>query len=124
MGMTLVLASALAMQSAGQPAVDASAVDQVDVAYQELNDGRNVDAVDKLEASALVREGDPAALINLGTAYARKGNLDKARDCYKAALASDDRYVLELQDGSWIDSRRAARKALNVLADGQSLALR
>jgi len=67
---------------------------------------------------------DPAAQINLGTAMARLGQRDAARDHYRVALSSRDRYDLELADGRWMDSRAAARLAIARLAKNQALALR
>ncbi|MCX7864285.1 MAG: tetratricopeptide repeat protein [Novosphingobium sp.] len=124
MSIALLLAGALAVQSADQLTVNAAVIEEVDVAYQALAEGRNRDAVAALEDSDLVRKGDPAALINLGTAHARLGRIDRARQYYKAAIASEERYVLELQDGSWVDSRRAAMMASQALARGGNLALR
>jgi tetratricopeptide (TPR) repeat protein len=124
MHIALVLAAALTFQADDQLTVNAPSVDQVDVAYQELVEGKNAEAVAKLEASPLVEDGDPAALINLGTAYARLGRLDEARTCYKAARTSNDRYFLELADGQWVDSRRAASMASSALRRGEVLALR
>ncbi len=43
---------------------------------------------------------------------------------YMAALASESRYDLQLADGRWMDSRRAARLALEKASRGQELALR
>jgi Tfp pilus assembly protein PilF len=124
MGISLLIAAALATQPAGETTVNAPAIDSVDVAYEELRDGRNADAMAKLENSRLIEQHDPAALINLGTAYARTGNLEKARDCYHAAMMSDERYVLELANGRWIDSRRVAKMASEALTDGKILAIR
>jgi tetratricopeptide (TPR) repeat protein len=124
MSVAILLAGALAAQSADQLTVNAPAFDQVDVAYEELRAGRNLAALEELEASPLVQERDPSALINLGTAYARLGKTEKAKECYRAAMSSDDRYVVELADGTWIDSRRAAFKAADALSRSEILALR
>lgn len=117
MGAMLILAAAMATSS--PPAVEA-----LDVAYMELSNGKAAEAVEKLEASKLVDAGDPAALINLGTAYARTGDFAKARECYNAAMASDERYILELGNGRWVDSRDAAMMASDALARGEVLARR
>jgi len=124
MSVSLLLAGALAAQSASQLTVNAPAMDQVDVAYEELSQGMNLEAVNELEGSALVMAEDPAALLNLGTAYARLGHMEKARESYRTAMSSDERYVLELADGSWVDSRRAAKMAADALSRGTVLALR
>lgn len=122
MALSIFLAAALAAQSAMPAADHASNVEDVDVAYTELADGRDAEALRKLEQSDLVQAGDPAALINLGTAYARAGEEAKARDSFAAAMASRDRYVLELADGTWVESQIAARMANAALSTGTVLA--
>lgn len=122
MGLAIILAAALAAQPAIPAADTASNVENVDVAYTELADGRDAEALHKLEQSALVQAGDPAALINLGTAYARAGEEAKARASFAAAMASRDRYVLELADGTWVESKVAARMASAALGTGAVLA--
>ncbi|MEZ4703516.1 MAG: tetratricopeptide repeat protein [Rhodothermales bacterium] len=121
---SLLAASALFAQSADQIANAGASVERVDVAYEELMAERNREAVEHILASPLDDEGDPAALINLGTAYARLGETEKALHCFETAINSDTRYMLELSDGTWMDSRRAARKAAQVLMNGETLALR
>ena len=90
-------------------------VEQRDVAYDVLAAGGNAEAVRVLEMLRRDNPDDPALLINLGTAYAETGDLSKAEEAYRAAASSDERYSLELADGTWIDSRRAARQALREL---------
>jgi Tfp pilus assembly protein PilF len=113
----IALAAALAvvLSPAAAMADPAAASDRVDVAFDALSQGHTVDAVDQLRRSDAVKAGDPAALINLGTAYARQGRIAEARAAYRAAMASDTRYDLELSDGSWSDSREAAKMALDKL---------
>ena len=121
---SILAASAAMAQPADQVATARTNVDHVDVAYEELMKDRNREAVEQILASGLDDQGDPAALINLGTAYARLGDAEKARACFKAAANSDTRYMLELSDGRWMDSRRAARKAAQALTNAEALALR
>ncbi len=56
--------------------------------------------------------------------HKRLGQAAKAQASSRAAISSDSRYDLELADGSWMDSRRAARLALRQLDSGQVLSLR
>ncbi len=93
-----------------------------DVAYETLSAGHASEAVVALEALRADNPDDPALLINLGSAYADMGDLERAEQAYRAAMDSDQRYNLELADGSWVDSRRAARQALLDL-DQSRLAL-
>lgn len=95
----------------------------VDTAYEELAAGRTEGAIASLEASLRETPGDPALLINLGTAYARAGRMEEARDAFRAAIAAEDRYRVQLADGSWEDSRKIARMALDSL-DRTALAQR
>ena len=86
-----------------------------DAAYEELTQGETDAAITRLEANLAQNPEDPALLINLGSAWAVRGDKDKAADYYRAAARSDVRYQLELADGEWIDSRAAARLALRTL---------
>src|SRR5690606_12298099 len=86
--------------------------EQIDVAFEALAEGRTADAMVQLQASHEQQASDPAVLINLGTAYARQGRIEEARQMFQAAMTSSERYELELADGSWVDSRVAARMAL------------
>ena len=96
----------------------------VDVGYAELASGHPEQAIAKIRANRAIEQGDPAALINLGSAHARLGRTDKAERLYKAAILSDTRYDLMLASGEWMDSRQAARLAIAALRDGKVLALR
>jgi hypothetical protein len=124
MTISLLLAGALLTPAAEQTTVYGAEPMGADVAYAEMMAGQNSRAVERIKATGLDRVGDPAALINLGTAYARMGDKRVALDCYKSAIMSQDRYDLELSDGRWMDSRAAARLAVAKLAQGQLLALR
>ena len=128
MAATFLFAGVLMAQAAGAVVSagieSAQSLDRVDVGYTELAQGRPQDAITRIRGNSSLEASDPAALINLGAAFARLGQADKAEASYLAAIASDKRYDLELADGSWMDSRRAARLALRRLDSGQALALR
>ena len=75
-----------------------------------------------LKGSEVTRNGsddDPALLINLAVAHARRGDEERARDLFEAAMAHDERAELETIDGRWVDSRVLARKGLAMLARGE-----
>ncbi len=115
----------LMLAQAATPAITVEGEgDRIDVAYQELAEGRPGDALTKLHGTSAALQGDPSALINLGTAYARLGQSDKARDLYRTAIASRVRYDLQLSDGTWLDSRRAARLAGQRLGTERLLVVR
>lgn len=99
-------------------------VDSIDVAFEELARGDPVAAIERIKANREISANDPAALINLGTAHARIGQRLEAESYYRAAIASSERYDLELDDGTWMDSRRAARIAIDRLQQRQALAPR
>ncbi|QGN53386.1 hypothetical protein [Novosphingobium sp. Gsoil 351] len=123
MATTLLLAGLMLAQSA--PAITVEAQPGLDqVGYQALSAGRPDLAIERISADPVMSASDPAALINLGTAYARTGDRTAALARYKAALTSRDRYDLELADGRWLDSRAAARLAILMLERGKALALR
>ena len=83
--------------------------------YDALVAGQNELALQQLEAAEKVDANDPARLINLGQVYARMGRTgDAARMCM-AAMQSDRDFDLVLADGSVVNSRHAANKALQNL---------
>ena len=109
-----IILAALVLAQAG-PANRDSTVGQADAAYEQLVAGENEQAIAHLEAALEETPDDPAVLINLGTAYSRAGDLEKARAAFRAAVESESRYRVELADGSWEDSRTIARLALSSL---------
>lgn len=117
-------ASLLMSQALVPPVQVEEAPATVDVAYAELSRGDAMAAIARIRASREVSVDDPAALINLGTAHARLGKWRKAEKLYRAAIASNERYELELADGTWMDSRRAARLAIAELQRAETLAVR
>lgn len=124
MAISLLFAGALLAQ-AGTATITVDAdVRQIDVAYQELSQGQNEAAIAKLEGNRALRAGDPSTLINLGSAYARVGRKSEAQSQYLAAIASRDNYEVQLADGSWMNSRQAARTAAKRLHRNQILVLR
>lgn len=123
--MLVTLLAAAAAAAVPGPIVTVEADrDRVDVGYVELSEGRPADAIERILANPTLEADDPAALINLGTANARLGRRGEALGYYRAAMVSRIRYDLELADGTWLDSRRAARVAARLLDRGQLLALR
>ncbi len=124
MAISGIVAAAL-MGAASLPAVPAEReVDRIDVAFEELARGDPVAAIERIRSNRELSANDPAALINLGTAHARMGQRVEAESYYRAALMSRQRYALELADGTWMDSRRAARLAMDRLQQRQALAPR
>lgn len=93
-------------------------VEQVDVAYEELMAGRSEAAIAQIEAAQGEAAEHPAALINLGVAYARRGDAAQARRLFQRAAAASERYQLETSGGTWIDSKALARRALAALDQG------
>ena len=121
---TLILAGLMFAQAV-QPAITVeSTSDRLDVGYRELVQQRPAQAIERIAANRSLDADDPAALINLGSAKARLGNSSAAVDHYRSAIVSRPRYDLELADGTWMDSRAAARLAIRMLAKGETLALR
>ncbi|GAA3802084.1 hypothetical protein GCM10022600_25320 [Qipengyuania pelagi] len=85
---------------------------------QELVEGRDAAAIRAIGADADQAAKDPALLINLAIAHARRGDDARARDLFEAAMMHDDRAELETADGKWVDSRALARKGLAMLDRG------
>lgn len=127
MSLTALTAAVLMGQSAFSLAVDRAPIDATevkDVAYSELAAGRTQEAMQKLEAAGAAKSDDPATLINLGAAYARAGMSAKALSAYRAAVTTPVRYDLQLADGTWVDSRFAARRAMHSMMAANSMASR
>jgi len=82
---------------------------------QELVDGRNAAAI---RAIGDLDGADPAKLINLAIAHARRGEAERARDLFEAVLTQGERVELETADGRWVDSRALARKGIAMLETG------
>jgi Flp pilus assembly protein TadD len=120
---TLALAAlAAAAQLTSTPGAEPSGIEQHEVAYEAIAAGRADDAIRALEAQLAKNPHDPALLINLGAAYAKRGDAERAARAYQAAIDSDTRYELELADGTWTDSRQAARLGLETLQRNAQLA--
>lgn len=124
MSATLFFAAALMAQAPATLTVPAPSVESSDVGYHEIMAGRPRAAIERIERSDLIRQRDPLALINLGTAYKLIGDKDRAATLYRSAVTSDERYDVQLSDGRWIDSKRAASIAMSRLASNEVLALR
>lgn len=116
----ILLAQAPIVAASHQPADS----DRVDVAHDELLAGLPGQAEARIEANRELDTQDPARLINLGAAYAAQGRAADAEAMFKGAILSEQRFELELADGSWIDSRQAARIALADLKRSNRLANR
>lgn len=125
MSATLVLAAlAAAAQLTSIPGAEPVVTEQHEVAYEQIATGKIDEAIRAIEAQLATNPDDPALLINLGAAYARKGDTARATKAFHDAINSDTRYELELSDGTWADSRQAARRALaTVQRDAQLAAL-
>ena len=112
-----LIASALfaAAQLTSTPGAEPITIELREVAYEEIAARKTDEAIDMIETRLAVDPADPALLINLGAAYARKGDAMRAAHGFQAAIDSDTRYELELADGRWVESRYAARHALQTL---------
>jgi tetratricopeptide (TPR) repeat protein len=106
--MSLLVAAAILVTAPAAP------VAQVDAAYDDLVANRDREAIARIEASA----EHPAALINLGIAYARQGDRERAREAFERASRFDQRAHLETAEGEWVDSRKLALRALAGLDRG------
>lgn len=89
------------------------------LAAASLADGESVRAIAVLKTALEKAPGDPALLINLGIAYAQSGSDAEARASFEAAMSARDSVELETANGTAIDSRRLARRALGMLERGE-----
>lgn len=116
--------AAMMLQAISVPGFDEPVYAETDVGFEELTQGRAADAIETIRANDELAADDPSALINLGTAHKRMGQNEKAMEYYLAAANSDRRYELELSDGRWMDSKRAATLAIRSLATQRTFAAR
>lgn len=123
MGTLALVAGILLAQGTPTIVAQAPQADAVEVGYVALRQGNPAEAIARISANPRLGD-DPAALINLGTAHARLGNSERAQACYRAAIVSHDRYDVQLADGSWMDSRAAAREAISRVGRTEMLAVR
>ena len=106
-------------QAADTGAALASAGEGGELAAQTLAAGREDEALAVLQRASAADPHDAAVLINLGIAYAHKGEDAKARAAFEAALTCHEVVELDTADGTATDSRRLARKALRMLDRGE-----
>lgn len=104
---------------ADAPAAQLQAAPESDLAAQTLAAGREDEALAVLQRAAAADPHDPAVLINLGIAYAHKGEDAKARAAFESALTCHEVVELDTADGTATDSRRLARKAIRMLERGE-----
>ena len=124
MAATMLIAAVLMVQAPAEAIMVDGNVERIYVGYEELMAGRPDAAIARISLNSASASQDPAVLINLGSAYARLGQIKQARSQYRAAMISTERFDLELADGRWMDSRRAARLAESMLDQGEVIALR
>lgn len=91
----------------------------VDAAYEEVTASQNADAIARIEAAGTVAHAHPAQLINLGIAYAREGDTERARALLQRAANAEELYSLETASGEWTNSRVLAQRALASLESGR-----
>jgi hypothetical protein len=89
------------------------------LASDTLSDGDTARAIQMLRAELRDNPTDPAIMINLGIAQAQAGDEVRARELFRAAMASREVLELETADGRTTDSRRLARNALAMLERGE-----
>ncbi|AKH43941.1 cytochrome c-type biogenesis protein CcmH/NrfG [Altererythrobacter atlanticus] len=122
---SMIMAAMLAAQGVTvSPLLETDTIQQKDAAFEDIAAGKADSAIILLKAGLVEEPGDPALLINLGAAYEQTGDLESAARAYRAAMDSRTRYQLELADGRWMDSRRAAQIALSKLEMTGTIALR
>jgi Tfp pilus assembly protein PilF len=83
--------------------------------FEALMANDNERALRQLLSERSIPRSDPARLINLGRAYARLGDVAKARESFEAAVNCKDDFDLVLSDGSIMNSRKAAKIAIRDL---------
>jgi tetratricopeptide (TPR) repeat protein len=90
--------------------------------YEALVTNQNELALRQLTQDRSVPKSDPAKLINLGRAYARLGDIQRAEESFTAAIHCKEEMDLVLADGREMNSRKAARLSLRDLRSKRQLA--
>lgn len=108
---------AFAALAAATPAAAQQAPDPT-LAAAPIAQGEHARAIVILERQLAENPDDPALLINLGIAHAQRGDELQARENFEAAMGSRESVDLETANGSLMDSRRLARRALSMLDRG------
>lgn len=98
-------------------AAAASAQPALEVGYSELIRGDDAAAIAVLERQNTAAH-DPAGLINLGIANARRGDYERARAYFQTVIDRREIVELETSTGEWHDARTLARRALAMLDNG------
>lgn len=93
-----------------------SPADGSGLAAAALSEGRSTQALSRAHGAD---RSDPAVLINLGIAHAQHGEDAAAQDLFRAAMTSPVSYELETAEGTAMDSRKLARRALRMLERGE-----
>ncbi|MEM7664966.1 MAG: hypothetical protein AAF250_03850 [Pseudomonadota bacterium] len=119
LAIALTAASSLAVIAAAPLSAQQTDRTETEFASKTLASGNQTAAIAALEAQREAAPEDPGVLINLGIAYAHLGDDQKAASLFEAALVSSDPIELETADGNLTDSRRLARKAMRMLAQGE-----
>lgn len=101
------------------PAAGLAVAAESDLAAATLATGRGDEAIVTLQRASAADPHDPAVMINLGIAYAHRGDDAKARAAFEAALTCHEVVDLDTADGSTTDSRRLARRAIRMLERGE-----
>ena len=110
--MSIIGAAILSLSAQAVPAA-------VDVAHTDLLAGRVAAAIEEILANDQLETSDPARLINLGIAHARRGELELARQMFDAATHADEALYLETAQGGWVEARKLASQALAMLERGE-----
>jgi Flp pilus assembly protein TadD len=106
------VAGAISVAAQAQPgAVDEISYPRGSIGYEALMRGDNQRAISQIMASEQVSKHDPAKLLNLGRAYARIGQIERAEGYFKAVMQARDSVDLVLADGRVMNSKVVARVA-------------
>jgi Flp pilus assembly protein TadD len=113
----LVVVSATGVAQAEPVLTGEVAYPQKAIGYEALVAGDSERAISDMLAGNVSRH-DPAYLLNLGQAYARSGDVAKARELFRMAARKRDSVDLVLADGRVMNSKLAARQALATVQVG------
>ena len=117
----MILAGAAMLTAMASPAAAADReinYPEGSLGYSALVAGDYEAARAMIETDDAVALTDPARLLNLGFAYERLGNTEKAALLYQRALESRENKKLILANGDVADSRDLAADALKRVARG------
>ncbi|MFM7350600.1 MAG: hypothetical protein ACKO01_14125 [Erythrobacter sp.] len=116
--LTAVLLAAAPVVQAPAAVAPAMMGEAPELAADILVGGRHAEAITRLERERAVAPWSAPVLINLGVAYAERGDTIRAREAFRDAAGASETVKVVTADGTQTDTRTLARRGLRILERG------